>query len=82
MTVEIGDAIGQEVGSKVELFSVGGSDAHRAQLSAGLKAAGLAVEKAPQGPVAAFAMANAAGYSAPAADTQPSRSLNFGQNLG
>lgn len=83
MSIEIGAAIGQEVGSSVELVSIGGSDAHRAQLSAGLKAAGVTVENAPKGNVADFAMANATGYATPKAEaTQPSPGLKLGQNLG
>ena len=83
MSIEIGMAIGQEVGSSVELFSIGGSDAHRAQLSAGLEAAGVTVVNAPKGHVADFAMANAVGYATPKAETsQPSPALKLGQSLG
>ena len=83
MTVEIGDAIGLEVGSSVELVSVGGNDAHRAQLSAGLAAAGVEVTNAPKGNVADFAMANATGYKAPAAQAVQhalNRNLSAGLN--
>lgn len=83
MTTEVGMAIGLEVGSNVELVSVGGSDAHRAQLSAGLKAAGVEVANAPKGNVADFAMANAVGYSAPKVDApQPSVGLKMEKSFG
>ena len=83
MSTEIGTAIGLEVGSNVELVSIGGSDAHRARLSAGLKAAGLTVDNAPKGNVADFAMANAVGYAAPKAEvSQLSMGMKLGQNLG
>lgn len=83
MTTEIGMAIGLEVGSNVELVSIGGSDAHRAQLSAGLKAAGVEVSNAPKGNVADFAMANAVGYSAPKIDaSQPAVGMKMEQGFG
>lgn len=82
MSVEIGMAIGHEVGSNVSLFSVGGSDAHISQLSAGLAAAGVAVDNAPKGNVADFALANARGYSEPAVTTRaPALTLSLGNNL-
>jgi len=49
MSVEIGTAIGKEVGSSVELFSVGGSKEHSLQLSKELAAAGVTVTNAPKG---------------------------------
>lgn len=82
MSLEIGMAIGQEVGSHVSLVSVGGSDAHRAQLSAGLSAAGVHVDNAPKGHVAEFAMANAKGYADPVVQTvQPALQHTLSNNM-
>jgi len=83
MTVEVGMAVGQEVGSSVSLVSIGGSDVHTAQLSAGLKAAGVDVENAPKGNVASFAMANAAGYAEQkTGGAQMSVGMKMEQSLG
>ena len=82
MSVEIGMAIGQEVGSHVSLVSVGGSDAHRAQLSAGLAAAGVQVDNAPKGNIADFAMANARGYADPSVKAvQPALNHTLSNNM-
>lgn len=83
MTVEIGTAIGQEVGSSVELVSIGGSDAHRAQLTAGLKAAGVTVENAPKGYAMDFAQANASGYAVQqSVSVGQAPAAKLAQNLG
>lgn len=82
MSVEIGTAIGQEVGFNVNLISVGGSDAHIAQLSAGLSAAGVTVENAPRGRIADFALANAAGYAEPSGSSaQPAMALTMSNKM-
>ena len=82
MSVEIGTAIGQEVGSSVELVSIGGSDAHRAQLTAGLKAAGVTVENAPKGHGMDFAQANASGFAVQTASVTQAPAVKLAQNLG
>lgn len=82
MSVEIGTAIGQEVGFNVNLVSIGGSEAHKAQLSAGLAAAGVTVDNAPKGNVADFAMANARGYANPPVRTAtPAMSLTLSNQI-
>lgn len=81
--INIGDAIGSVVGASVEMVSIGGTASHQAQLSAGLKAAGVEVINAATGPMASFAMANAAGYAEKAPDSKaPGAKLDqkFGMN--
>lgn len=79
--INIGDAIGSVVGSSVQMVSIGGSASHQAQVSAGLKAAGVGVINAATGPLASFAMANAAGYTEKAPESKaPDAKLD--QHLG
>lgn len=91
MSVEIGTAIGKEVGSSVELFSVGGSKEHSLQLSEELAAAGVTVTNAPKGLFKDFTRAadNDAVYNKPkmvAENDQvynrPSKAVDFGQKFG
>lgn len=91
MTVKIGTAIGQEVGSSVELFSVGGSKERSLQLSEELAAAGVLVKNADKGLFKDFTMAADnigvfAGAKVDAANeatfAKPAKAVDFGQKFG
>lgn len=74
--IQVGDAISLVVGTNAEIFSIGATQSHVAQLSAGLKVNGVNVTNAPEGHIANFALANALGYApTPTATTAPALAL-------
>lgn len=73
--VNVGNTIESVVGSNAEIFSIGGSNSHQAQLCAGLSTHGVTVSNGPQSMMMEFALANARGYAPTRAQeiAQPSR---------
>lgn len=76
---QVGMQVTAIVGNSVKVLSVNGSRSHKAQLDAGLKAAGINnMEAESPGYTEQFAMANARGYTAPSARAiQPTLSQDF-----
>lgn len=80
--VEVGQAIGSVVGNDVALVSVGSTDAHRQQVTAGLRLAGVQTD-VPSRPMQEFASAVfGADHTArqPAPQRQPALRQSMGFN--